>query len=70
MPITCWQLAEPPATAVLQSLIGARPSRITPPHRPWLLSVAVPSRLARAVKMTGAAAVPTALMREPRLTTR
>jgi hypothetical protein len=68
--ITCWQAAEPPGTAVLQSLIGARPSRMTPPHRPWVESVALPSTLARAVKTIGWVALPTALIREPRLITR
>ena len=51
-----------------QSVIGARPSSTTPPHWPCESSVARPSTLSRLVKTIGAVAVPTALMRLPRLT--
>jgi hypothetical protein len=58
------------ATPLLQSEMGARPRRMIPPHSPWLESVTVPARFSNAVKMIGRAAVPTALMRDPRLTAR
>ena len=56
------------AGATVQSVMGARPSSTTPPHWPCELSVARPSTLSRLVNTIGAVAVPTALMRLPRLT--
>jgi hypothetical protein len=51
-----WQPALPPIrlvepAAAEQSLIGARPAMITPPHRPWVVSETAPVVFSRAVKM-------------------